>query len=239
VPDALSRLKRIDDPDAPEPIREKPTARSSTRQEVIRAHVSDTHAVNGIVVMMSTEMRKRIIEGYKADKQWGPIYDMLSREKRLDEEARVTITGAPNGLRFHLKDDIIYAMGSEAPRIYIPPDLEKDVFQMAHDAAGYLGFHRTYARLHESVYIHQLVRKLRKYIEFCPDCIKNGVNRHKKYGRMVSIDTPTIPYHTVSIDFIVAILTQEHSYDSILTCTYKAIKKVILIPGKTTWRAVD
>ena len=106
---------------------------------------------------------------------------------------------------------------------------------MAHDDMAYLGFHRAFARLVDSVYLHKMARRLGKYIEACPQCELNQVVRHKPYGSLNLIQCTDIPYHTVAMDFVVALPRQLYGQDALLICTCKASKKVTLIPGLAMW----
>jgi hypothetical protein len=51
----------------------------------------------------------------------------------------------------------------------------------------------------------------------------------------VPIDRPAIPFHTIAMDFIVALPVTKaaEGYNSLLTITDKFLKRVLLIPGQT------
>jgi len=51
--------------------------------------------------------------------------------------------------------------------------------------------------------------------------------------------TPSVPFHTLTIDFIVALPPTLIGTDSILTITYKFTKAVKLVPSKITWGAPE
>ena len=59
------------------------------------------------------------------------------------------------------------------------------------------------------------------------------------------INSQSIPFHTLTLDFIVALPPSQRFahgselFDSILTVTNKFTKAVRLIPGKDTYTAVD
>ena len=121
-------------------------------------------------------------------------------------------------------------------RLCIPNVLEKEVFELAHDKQHHGGYHRTYDRIAGSVYLRHLAKHLRSYIEHCPDCQLNQTKRHKPYGSLLPIDRPAIPFHTIAMDFIVA-LPLANGFDNLLTITDKFTKWNLLIPGQTTWNA--
>jgi hypothetical protein len=56
---------------------------------------------------------------------------------------------------------------------------------------------------------------------------------------MQPILTPPIPFHTITIDFILRLPTSFDGYDCVMSVTDKFTKRVTFIPGKTTWKAKD
>jgi Integrase zinc binding domain len=64
--------------------------------------------------------------------------------------------GTPNGLSSTLQDGFIYTQNTEILRLCLPRSFEKDVFRLAHDELGHLGFHRAYTRITETIYLHRL-----------------------------------------------------------------------------------
>jgi hypothetical protein len=143
----------------------------------------------------------------------------------------------PPGFRFRAKDGLVYLTGDEGrERLCIPEALQHDVFKIAHDNNFHGGYHRTYDRIAPSLFIRNLSKHLRAYIMHCPSCQLNQTRRHPAYGELHPIATPTIPFHTVGIDFIVA-LPECHGYDSLMTITCKATKRNLLLPGSESWTA--
>ena len=145
------------------------------------------------------------------------------------------------GLRFKLRDGLIYYTNFDdgRERLCIPNALEKDIFELAHDRQHHGGFHRSYDRVASSVYMKHLSKHLRAYIDHCPECELNQTKHHKPYGSMVPIDRPGIPFHTVAMDFIVALPVTADGCDCLLTVTDKFSKRVLMIPGKTTYDAAE
>ena len=57
---------------------------------------------------------------------------------------------------------------------------------------------------------------------------------------MQPIQSPPVPFHTVTIDFILALPPSETEwYDVAMSVTYKYSKRITVIPGKATWAAKD
>ena len=142
-----------------------------------------------------------------------------------------------SGIDFALVDSLIYHTKDDNIRLCVPENCVQDVLRIAHDENYHAGHHRAYARLVKTVYIRKLSRRLTTYIRHCPQCQLNQTKRHKPYGELMPISTLAIPYHTIAIDFIVALPKQTHGCDAMMTTTCKFSKKNILIPGKTTFTA--
>ena len=143
------------------------------------------------------------------------------------------------GLRFRLRNELIYYINFDdgRERLCVPESLESEVFKLAHDEQHHGGFHRTYERITKSMYLRHLSKRLRKYIEHCPRCQLNQTKRHRPYGNMVPIDRPGIPFHTVTMDFIMALPVTDGGFDCLLTITCKFSKRVLLVPGQSNWGA--
>lgn len=142
-------------------------------------------------------------------------------------------------LPFQLVHDIIYYKDQMADRlrICILKNLEKEIFKQAHDGNAQAGFNTTYARIAETIYISRLSRQLKKYIGHYPEYLRNQTRRHQPYGDLTNIPAPAIPFHTVAMDFIVALPTTTGGKNALLTVTDKYTKRVLLVPGKNTWTA--
>ena len=79
------------------------------------------------------------------------------------------------GLRFKLREGLIYYTNFDdgRKRLCIFNSLEKEIFELAHDRQHYEGYHRTYDRISNSMYLKHLFKHLRIYIEHCPECELN------------------------------------------------------------------
>ena len=153
-------------------------------------------------------------------------------------ETEHPLTG-PRGLRFRHKDGLLYFISgiAGAERLCIPESMEAEVFRQAHDLTHHGGFMRTYDRLRHAVYIRSMVKHLKTYIAHCPECQINQTKRHPTYGELTPIVSPAIPFHTIAMDFIVA-LPLSRGMNVLLTITCKFTKRILLIAGHDTWDAV-
>ncbi len=184
-------------------------------------------------------MRSYLQDAYEQDTAWKRILDLI-RPKQT-EQGDEDPADKPPGLRFSYRNRLIYYTddidGRE--RLCIPSALEKEIFELAHDKQHHSGFHRTYDRITASLFIRHLTKRLKAYILHCPECQLNQTTRHTPYGSLHSISTPSIPFHTITMDFILALPPTKEGLDNLLTVTDKFTKRVLLLPGKTTYSAVD
>jgi hypothetical protein len=84
---------------------------------------------------------------------------------------------------------------------------------------------------------------------YCPTCQHNRTLRERPYGELQPIWTVSIPYHTIAMDFILALpvvpaiglwkLKGFDFFDSIMTQTCKASRKSLLLPGYSTYTAKE
>lgn len=138
-------------------------------------------------------------------------------------------------------DDLIFHVDkiSGSQRLCVPSNLVKEIFMIAHgNNNGHPGFQRCYEIVSTSWYIHGLTRLLRNFIRHCPECLILQTRRHSPYGSLQPISSPPVPFHTLTVDFILA-LPVSNGLDSIMSGTCKFTKAIQLVPGKSTWPAAD
>ena len=165
------------------------------------------------------------------DKQWGKIQYALQTSKDKSHG------------QFVLRHDLIYFMDEDGKeRLCIPKALESHIFRLAHDECHHSGFHRTFHHISETLYLRKLTRHLQRYITHCPNCNLNQTKRHKPYGQLKPIQSPSIPFHTITLDFIVGLPLDgqpPNDRNALLTITDKFSKRILLISGKDTWGAAE
>ena len=130
-------------------------------------------------------------------------------------------------------------------RLYVPSrQQQKELLLMAHDVQTHHGIDRTLDKL-DQFYWKGMAKSVRDYVLYCPECLRNKTHRHKQYGLLKPVQTPDLPFKTVTLDFITnlpkcaSILAPGDVFDKLLTVTDKFSKAVILIPGKSTWGAEE
>jgi hypothetical protein len=110
---------------------------------------------------------------------------------------------------------------------------------MVYDNRAYIGFYRAYDHVRASFFIKGLAERFRVYLKYCHVCNTHQTVRYKSYGSLKFIFSLFTPYHTVSGNFIVGLPVIANGFDMALTFTCKFSKRVKIIPGKSTWKAVN
>jgi hypothetical protein len=212
IPDALSRL---------------PAQSLHTDHAQDLEKLDDAYLYYVTNACFSSEFREEVISGYQKDSFWRTRILELPLEHR-------------RGYQFLLEDGLIWHLDGfdGRRRLVIPASLMKEIFATAHDAQSHNGYDRSYARITQNFYIRNLPHHLKAYIRHCPPCLRVQTARHKPYGHTTPIQTPPIPFHTQTMDFILG-LPADKGHDCILLVTDKFTKLVLLIPGRTTFSAPD
>ena len=84
--------------------------------------------------------------------------------------------------------------------------------------------------------------QMETYIKNCVLCQQNKSARHAKYGQIKFAPVPTLPWHDVTMDFVVKLPksknpTTQEIYDSIMVMVDKLTKYVLMIPFKIIYKA--
>lgn len=79
---------------------------------------------------------------------------------------------------------------------------------------------------------------MREYVRHCPSCQIYQTKRHMAYSSMQPIESPPVPFHTITINFIPALSKSiEEGFDMTISITYKFTKRITVVPNKSTWTA--
>ena len=119
-------------------------------------------------------------------------------------------------------------------RLCIAPKVAKDVIGIAH-GQRHPSFAKSYEIVSRSWYIQGLTKLLCSYIYHCPKCLILQTRRHPPYSSFQPIKSPPVPFHTLTVDFILALLVSREGFNEVMSVTCKYLKRVTLVPGKDTW----
>ena len=128
-----------------------------------------------------------------------------------EDAAKLPFHEEGDGLIFHSNGIITDDHAYEPRRLCIPHPVIQDILQLTYDEIDHAGFARCYEQICSSWYIRGLSRYLRDYLRHCPRCHAYQTIRHATYGSLQPILTPPIPFHTITIDFILGLPTSTAS----------------------------
>lgn len=176
-------------------------------------------------------MREKFIQGYDEDKHFDKVRTMLSQ----NEEREALQSSKKNRLirtPFYREDGLIYRRDIDNRAfLCVPQNCLKDVFEMAHDAQFHAGQRKIIAAL-DGLSIPRLAKRIKQYINHCPECLKNRTDTQKPMGELQPIQSKSRPYHTVAMDFIMGLPKEQsrsfwtvqdcqHPFNTLLTVTCK------------------
>lgn len=187
VLDALSRLPRKDSPTEDMPILEQLDTLFTEQIPVF--HI--------VLLGLSDNFKRKLTAGYETDAHYKPIIEQVRANADKEDQSDLPYELDTDGLLYSVNHN-------SQKRLVIPKTLEQEVFAMAYDQANHYGLECTFERLNGLI-MHRMRRNLKQYIDACPDCEANQTRRHKPYGDMQPIASPPIPFHTLTMDFVLAL----------------------------------
>ncbi|RKF83255.1 hypothetical protein GcM1_161006, partial [Golovinomyces cichoracearum] len=210
VPHVLSRLEI--DSDSQKTPESDDLEKGKFTSKNFDSHDQQTWAFPISIVQISPQFLAKLKEETLKDNRCKKLYNLIKNNDGL------SVDGA--NLPFSLSSDILYAkldVLHENYRPVIPRSMEKEIFQIAQDRFGHVCYLRTHERLNENVYIFDLGKKLRSYLFHCRECMANATRRHKPYGFLQPILSPPKLFHSLKIDFILALpKTVPNNFDCVL-----------------------
>ncbi len=144
----------------------------------------------------------------------------------------------PEGLPRPDKAKLLYHVNrlTNVHRLCIPPSVATDILGIAH-GEGHPGFSRCFEIISRSWFIRGLTKLLRSFIRHCPECLALQTRRHPPYGSLQPIESPPVPFFTLTLDFVLALPLSKEGYNAIMSVTCKFSKRVTLMEGADTWSA--
>jgi hypothetical protein len=219
VPDALSRLKSAT------------KAEEDAELDFGSGYISIAYNFIATMAEMSPKFKERLIQGYTIDPAFQRIIDDIKENEKLEDNKAL--------IPFSLDNDLLWHY-DEVDRLCIPESLVGEVLKIAHTEAGHLGSDRTYERAATSWYIRSLARYIRDFIRHCPQCKVYQTRRHTPYGLLQPVQAPPMPFHTITIDFILALPeARDSGFDIVLSITDKFSKRITLVPSLKTFSAAQ
>lgn len=118
------------------------------------------------------------------------------------------------------RDTLLFSDPATRTRRLVVPtsELRREVLEMAHDNATHQGLLHPYGRASKGFYWRGMVRLIKEYIAHCRPCQRNKNLTHRPYAELRLIESPTEPFHMISIDLITD-LPKDCGKDAIMSFT--------------------
>jgi len=122
--------------------------------------------------------------------------------------------------------------------------LRIEILRLHHDdpLAGHFGTKKTRALMSRKFYWSRMTADIDAYVKGCDVCQRNKTPRHRPYGELASLPTPSRPWAEISMDFITELPPSRSGndiYDAILVVVDRYSKMSLYIPAKSIWTAED
>ena len=131
-------------------------------------------------------------------------------------------------------------------RIYVPIRTRTKFVELFHElpAHGHAGIAKTLARMARDYYFPGMRAEVKKVVLKCDTCIRNKAARHAPYGFLQSATTPSQPWKSIALDFVVKLPLSKDpwtkiEYDSILVIMDRLTKYAYYVPYKESSTATD
>jgi hypothetical protein len=195
----------------------------------------------GMTVKLAPAYANKLRLATQNSQRMRAVYNTLKRDGTYD--SRLDTTSIPATCQYVLQDDLLYLIDPKDKRLRLvlsSQELRKRQLAIAHDET-HCGFYRTFKRL-SSFYWTSMAKDIAAYLAHCPACLLNKPARHRPYGKLSPITSPSEPFDTITIDLITDLppCTRDGSsepFDTIMTVTDKFSKAVRFIPGRKDWAA--
>jgi len=121
----------------------------------------------------------------------------------------------------------------------------KEIFRLAYDQENHFSISKTYSSVVTNYFVPYLLQAVKTYISRCPKCLINKTLQDKAHGLSKPIVTRPVPFYTLTMDFILALLLSrrfghgEELFDVVISITNKFTKAVKVVSGKNIYTVTD
>ena len=168
------------------------------------------------------------------------LQQAIKKANETDTVAKQVMESKEIPEHYSIKEGNIYFKG----RIYVPAtkQLRDQILEEYHDSpiGGHQGVEKTLERIKRTYFWPGITKSVKEYIATCDSCFRNKAHRHKEYGQLQSLPTPTRQGQQISLDFITGLESSTDpctnvSYDGILTIVDRLSKYTWFMPWKSQW----
>ena len=162
------------------------------------------------------------------------LKDIILTEYLKDKQAQWVLKQSTEEFKKTSNDLILFKR-----LIYVLEHQQKNIIWMYYDEPlrGHQGTHKTIEAISWSYYFPHMRKKVQGYVNKCDLCHKIKSTRHRSYEEMRTAPTPSWPWVSVIMNFIVKLSPSKEpltkvTYNSILIIVNWLTKKVRFLPYK-------
>lgn len=109
-----------------------------------------------------------------------------------------------NGLLFKRVAMKQFPNSDDLWKLFVPETLRAKVFEECHDnpTAGHLGIRKTYFKIRQKYYWHNMLRDVKKYVQECNMCASHKASQKLPFGQMGKHREVSQPWQVVAMDLM-------------------------------------
>lgn len=202
--------------------------------------LDQVYAYQGTLISMLAEFRQRLLDDYSKEKFWRDLLIMLSNlDKRTPQEQKSQDPHQENinneivlkkfriDIEFELRGELVYYFDeSNVLRLCISRLVKEKIFRAIHDDNHHFNYHRCLARIADTLFILDLLKKIRTYVENCLVYQVNQTKRHCSYDELMLIFSKPHSFHIIVMNYVIGLSSK---YDCLLIITNKFSRRLQLI----------
>ena len=153
-----------------------------------------------------------------------------------DENIQKTVSSVRNGRNkdYQMRDTILYKKDKNKLLLVVPENMIVSVIYKFHDEFGHFGVDKVEELIKRSFYFSEMRKRLIVHIKNCVVCIRY-TPKQKKYDGMLNLyEKGKIPFYTIHIDHLVALVKTKAKNENILAVVDGFTKFIRLFPTRTT-----
>ncbi|UYV65993.1 hypothetical protein LAZ67_3006087, partial [Cordylochernes scorpioides] len=125
----------------------------------------------------------------------------------------------PPSKLYSIVDGITYIRLNNKDRVVVPPELQDDLIQKAHESLGHPGISAMIRALSVQYYFKGMIGKIKNYVKNCKECQTIKSSTQPSYGLMGSLPRAAKPFDVVALDTVLGL----GGYNSAKNCAHTVI----------------
>ncbi len=199
--------------------------------------------LNHIHVLQLDDELKDLEKEYINDQNFSLIWRLLKNGVTKDDNEITKMKAISYKKHFVIDNNLIYFKDNdEKKRLCLPRgNIREKIVSMHHDSimGGHQGIAKTYNSLVERFYFPRMKKYIERYVRSCISCQRNKSKNQKNIGLLNPLETPSQPWETISMDFVVKLPKTKNGYDAIVVFVDKLTKRTIIRPCFVNDTAAD